>query len=368
MYPINRRFCELCLALEIVTQDECTEDFYDALRRRVSELVDSSWELVDGELRVERLRNQGPTWSLNKELDGTNKTGMLKPDTASPAVYRLLGFVRSSTGWVQLPRDLSLEQATDVGARHRRSFGIVPQRVRLRILEIWESAPHLLRNYAEDAIAYLMKERADPLPQAPWNLPYEFENGHEFIFDFLQDARAALTEVTVAAVSSYMTASIGRHIFLGLLARGVRVRFLLFDFVQGDTEHVARMIRRSPDALRVAANDTVEALLWLREKAGAASKLEYLEVRLFDRDLEGRWYLIDPSSGGRGFVVSRASAAQEGAAAPIGVGRISDAQELTRHLEQVNLLWSRARELNDWLPNYEAWKSDPNNQVILGLR
>jgi hypothetical protein len=279
MYPINRRFCELCLALEIVPRDEGTEDFYDELRRRVSDLIDSSCELTDGELRVERLRNQGPAWALNKELDGTNKTGMLKSDTAVPAVYRLLGFVQSADGWVQLPRDLRGEQTTDGRARQRRSFGVVPQRVRLRILEVWESAPHLLCNYAEDAIGYLMKARADPLPEAPWNLPYEFENGHEFIFDFLQGARAARTEVTVAAVSSYITASIGRQIFLGLLVRGVKVRFLLFDFIHGDVEHVARMIRRSPDALRVAANDTAEALLWLREKAFAAGKLEHLDVR-----------------------------------------------------------------------------------------
>ena len=65
MYPINRRFCELCVALEIVAQAEGTEDFYDELRRRVSDLIDSSCELTDGELRVERLRNQGPAWALS---------------------------------------------------------------------------------------------------------------------------------------------------------------------------------------------------------------------------------------------------------------------------------------------------------------
>lgn len=367
MYPINRRFCELCLALEIVTQDEGTEDFYDRLRGRVSEPIDSSCELADGELRVERLRNQGPAWALNKELDGTNKTGVLKSETAVPAVYRLLGFVQSARGWVQLPRDLRVEQTTDAAARHRRSFGIVPQRVRLRILEVWESAPHLLRNYAEDAIGYLMKERADPLPEAPWNLPYEFENGHEFILDFLQGAREALTEVTVAAVSSYVTASIGRQIFLGLLMRGVKVRFLLFDFIHGDAEHVARMIRRSPDALCVAANDTAEALIWLREKARAAGKLAHLEVRLLDRDPEGRWYLIDPLGGGHGFVVPRASNPQH-TAANAGGGRISSSRELERQLEQVNLMWERARDMAAWLPAYEGWKSDPKNQLMLGLR
>ena len=95
----------------------------------------------------------------------------------------------------------------------------------------------------------------------------------------------------------------------------------------------------------------------LREKARAAGKLEHLEVRLLDRDPEGRWYLIDPLAGGRGFVVPRASG-----------GRISNSQELERHLEQVNLLWGRARQLDEWLPAYEGWKSDPKNQVVLGLR
>jgi hypothetical protein len=63
----------------------------------------------------------------------------------------------------------------------------------------------------------------------------------------------------------------------------------------------------------------------------------------------------------------RASDVQDGSAAA-GGGRISNPRELERHTEQVNLLWGRARNMDDWLPAYEGWKSDPKNQVMLGLR
>ena len=108
-------------------------------------------------------------------------------------------------------------------------------------------------------------------------------------------------------------------------------------------------------------------MLWLREKAHAVGKLENLEVRLLDRDPEGRWYLIDPRSGGSGFVVVRASDLQSPAADAAG-GRVTDKQQLERHADRVNLLWLAARHLDDWLPAYESWKSDPKNQTILGLR
>ena len=205
MYPINRRFCELCLALEIVARDEGTREFYEKLRGRVLELIDNSYELTDGVLRVERRRNQGPAWPSDKELSETGaKTGLLTRDTAELAVYRL--WLRPIfSGWVQLPRELRDEQVEGTRPPHRESFGVVPQRVRERLRELWESAPNLLRNYAEEAIVYLKKERADPLPEPPWNLPYEFENGHELIFDFLVGAKDAQTEVTVAAVNCYIT-------------------------------------------------------------------------------------------------------------------------------------------------------------------
>lgn len=368
MYAINRRFCELCMALEIVTRDEGTKEFYEKLRQRVLELIDNSYELSDGVLHVSRLRNQGPAWSLHNELSARGaKTGLLTKDTAELAVHRLLGFVHSSEGWVQVPRDLRSEPATGARPPHRESFGVVPQRVRQRIFELWESAPHLLRNYAEDAIAYLKRERADPLPEPPWNLPYEFDHGHDFILDFLSSAKDAKTEVTVAAVTSYITASIGQQVFLRLLQREVKVRFLLFDFINGDTEHVARMVRRSPDSLRVFAHDTMEALLRLRSSARSAGKLENLAVRILSRDPEGRWYLVDPLEGGSGFVALRATETSSSGAAVVG-GRITDGRELQRHVERVNLSWSEAQTLDDWLPGYEAWKCDPVNQAVLGLR
>jgi len=365
MYPINRRFCELCVALDIVAHDEGSKEFYERLRGRVLELIDNSYEL-NGVLRVERLRNQGPAWSLNNELTAKGaKTGLLTKDTAELAVYRLLGFVHSPAGWVQLPRVARAEPEDGARARHRDSFAVVPQRVRDRILELWESAPHLLRNYAEDAIGYLKRERADPLPEPPWSLPYEFDDGHDLILEFLSRAKEAKAAVTVAAVNSYITASIGRQIFLRLLLRGVRVRFLLFDFIHGDAEHVARMVRRSADTLRVLTHDTVAALLRLREDARVAGKLANLEVRLLDHDLEGRWYLVDPLEGGCGFVVPRASDAPDSGGAG---SRVIDQNDLARHVEQVNRSWSRAQELDDWLPAYDAWKASPVNQATIGLR
>jgi hypothetical protein len=91
MYPINRRFCELCLALEIVARDEGTKEFYETLRGHVRELIDNSYELTDGVLRVERLRNQGPAWSLHSELASNVFPSMAAIDTGRVSVLAPLG-------------------------------------------------------------------------------------------------------------------------------------------------------------------------------------------------------------------------------------------------------------------------------------
>ena len=149
--------------------------------------------------------------------------------------------------------------------------------------------------------------------------------------------------------------------------RNVRVRFLLFDFLHGKVEHVAKMIRRSEHAFYAFASDTVDALLELRRRATAAGKAHLLEVRLLDKDPEGRWYIVDarPDAIPKGFVVPRASECKSAEASGDRVSVV----DVLRHAEVVERLWAGARELDDqWWEEYKTWKIDPDTQRMLGQR
>ncbi len=192
-----------------------------------------------------------------------------------------------------------------------QSVSVIPRQVRDRIYELCGQRADLMSRYLEQAAKHLQGEvEGLSLPGPPWNERYESKRGYEFAEKFLERAKKARTEILLAAVDFYITSAICQSIFLDRLKNHVRVRILLFDFVRGDTSHVARMVRRSPQVLCALSNDTVEALLWLREEAQAAGVLHKLEIGLLDRDPQGRWYIIDPmSEEGRGayaFTVPRA--------------------------------------------------------------
>jgi hypothetical protein len=365
MYPINERLCRLCLSLEIVPKDEGSKHFYEALHRRVFKLIDASYVLSEElELSIQRRRNSGPAHALSRELQGKGgKSEKLSKDTATPLVYRLHGFVQTeSSDWVLAPREsrgyIDFESA----------FEVVPKRIRDRIHELGQHRPAQLADYLRRAIAYL---EGGPAPRdPPWNEPYEFERGHEFILMFLDYAKQASTDITLAAVDFYITASIGRKIFLDGLNRGVRVRFLVFDFVHGDAIHVAHMVGRSTDVLYAFGNDTVEGLLWLREEARRAGVDRNFEVRLLDRDLQGRWYLIDTlntcaqAAKPYGFTAPRASAKSMNASGGFEV----KPEIVNGYAKEVDALWKDARVLEDWLPDYEAWRARPDIKAILGAQ
>ena len=379
-FPINERFRELCLALEVATSDADSKPAYRELLGTVSDLLENEYVLTGNLIRVRTLRTQGPIQSLRSELAGKNgKTQTMAPKVAALAVRRLLGFVECTERderWVQLPHDRELgyhfeppkAAPAKLWAHHEVYEAVVPAHVRAKIYRFHRSAPLLLNRFVKEASAYLSKPGARALPTPPWNQPYEFENGHNFIHEFLSDAEHATSDITVAAVSSYICASIGQQIFLEALKRGIAIRFLLLDFVHGDVKHVARMIRRSPDALCVFANDTLEALLWLRERALAENTSGQLELRVLQRDPQGRWYLIDARGepkGRRAFIVPRAAGGETKAASVAG-GRVP--QSLAENpIREVDALWAQARPVDaEWLKDYESWKADRRIQKLLG--
>jgi len=216
----------------------------------------------------------------------------------------------------------------------------------------------------------LVHEEAEDLPVPPWNRPLEFENAHGFILSFFDRVKSAHSNITVVAVDAYITAAIGHEAFTNALKQGVRVRFLIFDFLHRSARRVARMIGRSEQAFYASVTDTVEALLKLRGEAKAIGKHDLLEIRLADKDPAGRWYIIDaPAQPGvpepMAFVARRtAGEPSKAAAARGGIARLED---IPAHVATVDQLWADARELNEeWLGEYKAWKAKPKTQRLLG--
>lgn len=384
MFPINQRFWELCLALNIDPQDRDapqevgTKPFYVGLRRKVLNLLESRFELVDGALGVEtqheRLRNTGLAASLWRELNGSGgKTKAIEESTARSAMYRLHGLIETSSGgWVLPPPNAGEPDGSrkPIQAQFEQVFSVVPQLVRERIHELCLQRRDLMDRYIADAVRYLQAEVVGlSLPEPPWNHRYEFTRGHEFIDKFLDCARNARLDITLAAVDFYITASIGRSLFLERLKCGVRVRVLIFDFVRGDVPHVARMIRRSPEVLCALSNETVEALLWLREAAASAGVFDKLEVRLLDRDPRGRWYIVDAlrkdGHGQFAFTVPRASDTATRATDSGGGWEVTP-EIVQAHAREVEELWQQAEPIDAWLPAYERWKILPETKRLLG--
>jgi hypothetical protein len=383
-FPVNARFAQLCLSLEIEPNAEQNAggpkpgslEYYKRQLAYVSDLLRNSYSLEGDTVRFKKLLGQGPAVSLHRELTGEQKLHTLKRDPAEKAVRCLMGFVHcagAKSGWAQVPRRAKHE--LEPGAAeptkawsHPDVYSVVPARVREKIYDLWIAAPNELERYVAHAINYLEREGADPLQEPPWKQPFELEHGHELILDFLNGAKDAASDITVVAVTSFITASIGGQVFLGALKRGVNVRFLLFDFLKGDVEQVARMIRRSPDALRVSANDTMEALLLLRDRARAEDAEGKLELRLAIDDPQGRWYIVDARGEPNetlAFVVPRIAGAATKAASA-AAERVSK-QAVEHCVRHVEALWAGARPIDrDWLTTYERWKSGPEIQSVLG--
>jgi hypothetical protein len=380
VFPINKRFHELCRALKIDPGDgsaryeEGSREFYNTLRKKLSRLLGNRFCLADGTLGVEDRHTQGFADTLRRELNGSGgKTEVVKESNARTAVYRLHGFVEAASGgWVLPPRretgaDAPLKPAEEL---LQQGVSVIPREVRERIYELCAQRADLMNRYLEQAIKHLQGEGEGPgLPGPPWDERYESKRGHEFAEKFLERAKKARREIWLAAVDFYITAAICQSIFLERLQNHVRVRILIFDFVRGDTSHVARMVRRSPQVLCALSNDTVEALLRLREAARAAGVLEYLEIGVLDRDPQGRWYVIDPmSEDGRGayaFTVPRASGT---AAKPadIGGGWETTAHVIQAHAREVERLWAEAQDFEAWRPSYESWRAHPETKTLLG--
>jgi len=380
---INKRFHDLCRALKIDPIDSSAPaedgswEFYNTLRRKLSRLLGNRYYLAGGALGVEDQHTQGLPATLRRELNGSGgKTEVVKEANARTAVYRLHGFVETASGAWVLPVLPVLHEAEadaplkSVEAQFEQCVSVIPAQVRDRICELCAERRDLMNRYLEQAAQHLQGEREGlSLPVPPWNERYESRRGHEFAEKFLERAKKARTVITLAAVDFYITAAICRSLFLDRLEHQVRVRILIFDFVHGDTSHVARMVRRSPVVLCALSNDTVEALLSLREEARAAGVLEYLDIRVLDRDPQGRWYIIDPmSEEGRGayaFTVPRAPGTAAKATEAKG-GWETTAQVIQAHAREIERLWTEAQDFEAWLPSYESWKALPETKTLLG--
>jgi len=370
--PLNARFRRVCQSLQIEVGKDDDPRASRTLVEAVHGLISHPYGLRGSRVVVvDEGRNKGPAKSLERELDGKgNKLGTLTRASATRLAYWLHGFLQAEDGaWDLPPEPVEGESGWSASVA-----GVLPPLVRERIAMFHRYRRSELDHYLARTIDYLAAPHRG-LPMPPWEEPYEVARAHELIREFLRRAESARSDITMAGVDFYLTMSIGRLVLLDRLEKGVRLRILIFDFLRGDTRKVARLVGRSRDTLCVLVDDTVEALLWLREHASERAAAN-LEVRLSRGDPQGRWYLVDARHDRAGarpyaFIVSRASAqgappktARKSADAP-GAFEVLPAK-IDATAGDVEKLWAGARPLETWLPEYRKWRASKEGKRIRG--
>lgn len=108
----------------------------------------------------------------------------------------------------------------------------------------------------------------------------------------------ARSEIWIVGVSFYITIPERRSEFLAALARGVNVRFLLFDFVNGAVDDVAEGFGQTRQELTSECVQTIAALTELMRIATAQAldkpRSGRLEARFFKTEPRTRFYFFDP--------------------------------------------------------------------------
>jgi hypothetical protein len=103
----------------------------------------------------------------------------------------------------------------------------------------------------------------------------------------------AKDEVFIHGVSFYITLPDRKGELLGALARGVTVKFLVYDPAAPNMSETAEGFSQTPEELRSECRTTVNLLRQLREEARARKLSGDLQVRLFRTTPRMRLYVID---------------------------------------------------------------------------
>jgi len=180
----------------------------------------------------------------------------------------------------------------------------------------------------------------------------------------------ARNDVTFVGAAFSISVHQGAAQFSAALARGVRLRFLVFDFMRADPDDVSAVAKElglSFDSMRERFVSTLNTLLELRSVAQANSWPNF-ELRLLSQDPGMRRYIVDQNDmrAGQTFYVPRVRRSLDIPALAIS-NEVRDVVE--QIVDGIQKLWDGAAQISDdWVNEYRnmtaAADGDDNRFVV----
>lgn len=353
---------------------------YSSLVKRLALLVDAH-VLRDGQLILASDPRQGCPRALRNAANGTNGP---THETARALCFRTLGFVAcSQTGW-RWPGRNGEDTSEFARAQQRRlaeSFARLVNPVLSAATQerIWKQckpsgAPdYALLNDVENWVVYLRHHDSEKPGRACWEeSPFDdcrtgelryFEHARAYLRELLPRVARAKEDVIFVAVSLSISVHQGHDSFITALKNSVRLRFLVFDVVNGDIDATARNLGLPRSVVAQRCVDTIEAFKVLFAELTAANYPGQLEVRLFDREPGLRLYAIDQQCGNEGLMFFCPRTAQQ----VDGPGFLLSAGECIAefYAEYMRRTWEAAKPWAKWIDKYEEWFFTPAAQDLL---
>lgn len=368
----RERFIDLCRTLEIDPgSDPDIKLQYAALVKRVTKLV-TAHELVHGNLHLAKpsAAKQGCPRALKNALEGSKGP---QPETVLQLCFRLLGFLSTEIHAWQRPMGSAAQSYGDIVR------SLLSDAVMRRIAdhcrpdggpgyEIYDS----IQAWAE----YLCSDRSDRPASVCWESSGAsppltgcvrwFSRSHDGIAEILASVGKACVDISFLGVSFSVSTVQGRDAFLSALKHNVRLRFLLFDFVNGDLEGSAQNLGLSVRGLARRCVDTIEALKQLSVDITRDKLPGQLEVSLFSSEAEPgvRVYIVDEHDARNGltFAYTRLPRMSDGP----GILAPNAERDIAQFYGDIfRDTWRAARPWQTWMTEYEAWRARPAAREIL---
>lgn len=339
-------------------------------------------QLEDGKVRLaareERSQNSGPlgkTMSFYRDLGRDEQPRGMRDQTARQLVWRLVGFLPEAKRGTPSAHDprlwtwplVSLTTNDSSAQEFRKALlAIHAAEVLSRLEWAYQTNPHCLWIHADRCKSYLLgyiDELHDPLQVEPIErssparrIAY-YGNSHDCISNVLSAVALARSDVTFVGAAFSISAKHGEEKFLTALACGVRLRFVVFDFMgasRGSAAAVANGMGLLFDSMVERFVSTIDALLELQSKARANGWLT-LELRLLNRDPGMRRYIIDEcdTRTGQVFFVPRVRGSLK---VPAFVATNDLGEVVEPIIKGVRELWDAAKPISDdWIVEFRRW-------------
>ncbi|MET0388243.1 MAG: hypothetical protein ABW321_19880 [Polyangiales bacterium] len=359
------RFVGLCTTLDIGTRLEATASLdmrYELAVSRVRDVIAD--HALEGE-KVYRAKSTDHTQGVRRALDrAAGGDGVPSRKYTIELVYRLLGFlpVVPTKRWLW-PRG---EAQGELGPIIDHVLSPeVQRRIASACVEDDGSPTMALADHVTWWAEYLRGDRAET-PPALWDVRDRAMTGPVTFYTDAYDIFASLMKRVATAKREVFFSGVGfsnslvrreaREALLQALQNGARVRFLIFDFLEGPIERVAGHLGLTASALRRRCMDTVDALISLAAECPSTAR-ERLEIRLHaTSELSARCYaidIVDRQPTGALYVYPR----QPGSLAGPAFVATADSGIVPFYMSPIDHAWDHAVAWKDWIDTYNSWRT-----------